>query len=164
MRFKKLVVCVMAVLLMTGTVCGSTTLSMAAEQKKTYSDSDLKRMAAIIYCEAGNQSYAGKLAVGIVVMNRKRSSSFPNTVSGVLKQRRQFTPVATGKWSKEMKRYDRGDYKKGARAKCLKAAKDALGGAKTVTYRGKEINMKRYHFFSQRLKNAKLRISGHDFK
>ena len=31
MRFKKLVVCVMAVLLMTGTVCGSTTLSMAAE-------------------------------------------------------------------------------------------------------------------------------------
>lgn len=86
---------------MTGTVCGSTTLSMAAEQKKTYSDSDLKRMAAIIYCEAGNQSYAGKLAVGIVVMNRKRSSSFPNTVSGVLKQRRQFTPVATGKWSKE---------------------------------------------------------------
>ena len=87
MRFKKLVVCVMAVLLMTGTVCGSTTLSMAAEQEKTYSDSDLKRMAAIIYCEAGNQSYAGKLAVGIVVMNRKRSSSFPNTVSGVLKQR-----------------------------------------------------------------------------
>ena len=131
---------------------------------KSYSAKQLRLMAAIINCEAGAESYQGKLAVGIVVMNRKRSSSFPNTVSGVLKQRRQFTPVATGKWSKEMKRYDKGAYKKVARAKCLKAAKDALAGEKTVTYRGKEINMKRYHFFSQRLKNAKLRISGHDFK
>lgn len=65
--------------------------SQAAE--KSYTDNDLKYMAAIIYCEAGNQCYAGKIAVGCVVMNRVKSSSFPNTVLKVIKQRGQFSPV-----------------------------------------------------------------------
>ena len=121
-------------------------------------------MSAIIFCEAGNQSYAGKQAVGIVVMNRKSSSKFPNTIQKVLKQNYQFTPVRTGKWSKEMKKYSKGKYKKGARAKCVKAAKAVLEGQKTVTYKGKKINLKKYHFFSQHLKKAKLRIGGHDFR
>lgn len=60
-------------------------------------------MSAIIFCEAGNQSKAGKTAVGIVVMNRKKSGAFPNSIQRVLKQRGQFTPVRTGKWQKEMK-------------------------------------------------------------
>ena len=132
--------------------------------KKSYTKKELKMMSAIIYCEAGNQSMAGKIAVGIVVMNRKSSSKFPNTIEKVLKQSYQFTPVRTGKWAREMKKYSQGKYKTGARAKCVKAAKAALEGQKTVTYKGKKINMKKYHFFSQYLKKAKLRIGGHDFK
>ena len=59
--------------------------------------SDLLLLAALIYCEAGGESYEGKLAVGCVVMNRVRSSSFPNTVSGVIYQSGQFSPVASGR-------------------------------------------------------------------
>ena len=82
----------------------------------------------------------------------------------IFKQRGQFTPVRTGKWQKEMKKYSQGKYKSGARAKCVQAAKIALEGEKCVTYKGKEIKMSKYHFFSQRLSHAKLRIGGHDFK
>lgn len=162
MCFKKLVVRMMAVLVLIGMVVGATP-SKAAE-KKSYTNSELKMMSAIIFCEAGNQCYAGKLAVGIVVMNRKSSKNFPNTIKGVLKQKCQFTPVRTGKWAKEMKKYSQGKYKTGARKQCVKAAKEALEGQKTVTYKGKKINMKKYHFFSQRLSKPKLRISGHEFK
>lgn len=162
MFLKTLVVRMMAVLVLTGLLIGATP-SKAAE-KKSYTNKELKMMSAIIYCEAGNQSMAGKTAVGIVVMNRKRSGGFPNSIEGVLKQKSQFTPVRTGKWKREMKKYSQGKYKTGARAKCVKAAKAALEGEKTVTYKKKEINMGRYHFFSQRLSHAKLRIDGHDFK
>lgn len=162
MSFKTLVVRMMAVLVLAGVMAGATP-SKAAE-KKSYTNKELKMMSAIIYCEAGNQSKAGKTAVGIVVMNRKKSSGFPNSIEGVLKQRCQFTPVRTGKWKKEMKKYSQGKYESGARAKCVVAAKAALEGEKTVTYKGKEIKMGRYHFFSQRLSHARLRIDGHDFK
>lgn len=162
MKLKTLVVRMMAVLVLAGVIAGATP-SKAAE-KKSYTNRELKMMSAIIYCEAGNQSQAGKTAVGIVVMNRKKSSNFPNSIEGVLRQSYQFTPVRTGKWAKEMKKYSQGKYESGARAKCVKAAKTALEGEKTVTYKGKVIKMSRYHFFSQRLSRARLRIGGHDFK
>jgi len=177
MKFKKLAVVMMAVLVFASSMFVEVKPSKAAEdvevieviqekekKEKSYTKAELRQMAAIIFCEAGNQSYAGKLAVGVVVMNRKKSSAFPNTVKGVLKQRCQFTPVATGKWAAEMKLYKKGAYKSGARKQCLKAAKAALKGENQVKYRGKKINMKRYHFFSQRLSRARLRIGGHDFK
>lgn len=41
-------------------------------------------MSSIIYSEAGDQSYAGKKAVGIVIANRVSSRSYPNTLSGVI--------------------------------------------------------------------------------
>lgn len=162
MCFKRLVVTMMAVFALMGGIFGARP-SKAAE-KKSYTNKELKMMASIIYCEAGNQSLAGKTAVGIVVMNRKKSNAFPNSIEGVLRQRCQFTPVRTGKWQSEMKKYSQGKYKSGARLSCVKAAKIALEGEKTVSYKKKKINMKRYHFFSQRLKGAKLRIDGHDFK
>ena len=162
MCFKTLVVRMMAVLVLTSVIVGATP-SKAAE-KKNYTNRELKMMSAIIFCEAGNQSFAGKESVGIVVMNRKRSDDFPNSIEGVLKQSYQFTPVRTGKWKSEMKKYSEGKYESGARAKCVKAAKAALEGETTVTYKGKTINMKKYCFFSQHLSRAKLRIGGHDFK
>lgn len=162
MSLKILVVRMTAVFVLASVMFGATP-SQAAE-KKNYTNKELKMMSAIIFCEAGNQSQAGKEAVGIVVMNRKKSADFPNSVEKVLKQKNQFTPVRTGKWKKEMKKYSDGKYESGARAKCVKAAKAALEGETAVTYKGKEINMNKYHFFSQRLSRAKLRIGGHDFK
>ena len=47
-------------------------------------------LAALIYCEAGNQPYEGQVAVGAVVMNRVRSGSYPNTISEVIYQSGQF--------------------------------------------------------------------------
>ena len=55
--------------------------------KKSYKKSDLRLMASIINCEAGGESYQGKLAVGIVVMNRVSSKAFPNTIRKVIYQR-----------------------------------------------------------------------------
>ncbi|MFR2593662.1 MAG: cell wall hydrolase [Butyribacter sp.] len=53
-------------------------------KKKKYSKSDLRLMASIINCEAGSEPYQGKVAVGIVVMNRVSSKSFPNSIREVL--------------------------------------------------------------------------------
>lgn len=63
------------------------------------SSSELAIMAAIIYCEAGAEPYQGQLAVGSVIMNRIRSSAFPNTLTGVLYQKSQFTPVMSGRFA-----------------------------------------------------------------
>lgn len=61
----------------------------------SYGDQEL--LAALIYCEAGGESYAGQLAVGSVVLNRVSSSYYPNTISGVIYQSGQFSPVASGR-------------------------------------------------------------------
>lgn len=138
------------------------TTAKAAE--KPYSDNDLKYMAAIIYCEAGNQSYAGQVAVGCVVMNRVNSSRFPNTVLRVIKQKGQFSPVRQGKFAREIRNVENGKYANGARRRCMMAAQEVLEGQRNVTYRGRKLSMKKYHFFSGRLSRPKLRIGGHQFK
>lgn len=166
MSFKKLLIIIMAAMMLVSVLPQAVTVQ-AAEKDTTeasYTKRDLKLLASIIYCEAGNQSRAGKVAVGCVVMNRKRSKSFPNTIEGVIRQKGQFSPVAQGKFKKELAQYNSGAYKKGARKLCLQAAKAALEGQDYVTLRGKKVNMRKYHFFSQRLSRAKLRIGGHDFK
>ena len=60
------------------------------------SSSDLDLLAALIYCEAGNQSMEGKIAVGQVVMNRVASSSFANSIHDVIYESGQFTPAYSG--------------------------------------------------------------------
>ena len=60
------------------------------------SSSDLDLLAGLIYCEAGNQSREGKVAVGAVVMNRVASGSFADSISGVIYQSGQFTPAGSG--------------------------------------------------------------------
>ncbi|MBP5773606.1 MAG: cell wall hydrolase [Eubacterium sp.] len=122
--------------------------------------STLRLMAAIINSEAGNQSYAGKKAVGIVIMNRVKSKQFPNTVKGVVYQRGQFSPVRNGSLKKSFKLYDSGKMSKSIK----KAAASALSGDKTVKYHGKKINMKKYKFFSGYVAGCKLKIDGHQFK
>ena len=123
-------------------------------------NASLRLMSAIIYSEAGNQSYAGKKAVGIVIMNRVKSRQFPNSVKGVVYQRGQFSPVRNGSLARSFRLYDSGKMSKSVK----KAAASALNGSKTVKYHGKTINMKSYKFFSGYVAGCKLKIDGHQFK
>lgn len=88
------------------------------------SDGELALLAAIIQCEAGGESYTGKVAVGAVVMNRVRSGSFPSTITDVIYQGGQFSPVASGGLSSVLA--------SGARSDCYEAAQAALNGENPV--------------------------------
>lgn len=79
---------------------------------KIFPDSDLEMMAIVIYREAGGNAYSNKtrIMVGNVVMNRVRSSRFPNTIYGVLTQRGQYAgmssavtwpSMASNRWEKD---------------------------------------------------------------
>lgn len=85
------------------------------------SASDLEMLATIIYCEAGNQPYEGKVAVGNVVLNRVRSDRFPNDINSVLRAAHQFQPVGNGK-------YDRMLNSGRVPESCYEAAQDAMNG------------------------------------
>ena len=87
--------------------------------------SELDMLAAIIYCEAGSESYEGQLAVGAVVMNRVRSGSFPNNIMGVIYQSGQFSPVASGRFIIALSQGS-------ATASCRQAAQAAVGGNSNV--------------------------------
>lgn len=85
----------------------------------TYTDTDLYWLSRIISAEARGESYKGKLAVGTVIMNRVASKSYPNTVYGVIFDKKngvQFTPA-----------YNGGIYKTPS-ADSVKAAKEVLNG------------------------------------
>jgi len=93
-------------------------------QAPAVSQSDLDILAAIIECEAGGESYEGKIGVGAVVMNRVNSPLFPNTISEVIYQSGQFEPVSMGWFQQVLAR--------GARSDCYEAAQDVLNGANTI--------------------------------
>lgn len=65
--------------------------------------SDETLLSAIIYCEAGNQSYTGKLAVGLVIMNRVYNKQFPSKLREVVYQKSQFTPARNGSLTRALK-------------------------------------------------------------
>ena len=62
----------------------------------TASNSDLNLLAHLIYAEARGEPYTGQVAVGAVVLNRVKSSSFPNSVAGVIYQSGAFSVVSDG--------------------------------------------------------------------
>ncbi|MBO7187209.1 MAG: spore cortex-lytic enzyme [Clostridia bacterium] len=61
-----------------------------------YSSADINLLAKLIYAEARGEPYQGQVAVGAVVLNRIKSSSFPNSMSGVIYQKYAFTCVSDG--------------------------------------------------------------------
>ena len=136
----------------------------AKYEKKSYSKSDLRLMASIINCEAGAEGFQGKLAVGIVVMNRVASKNFPNTVKKVIYEKGQFSPVRNGMLSKKLKQYDAGRTKSSQWKSCISAAKKVLSGQRTIVYKGKTKSLKGYHFFSVVLPGARIKLGGHRFK
>lgn len=62
----------------------------------TNNSSNVNLLARVIYGEARGEPYTGQVAVGAVVMNRVKSSKFPNTISGVVYQSGAFDAVADG--------------------------------------------------------------------
>ncbi len=86
---------------------------------------DLRLLAALIQCEAGSETYNGKLAVGAVVMNRVRSGAYPNTISGVIFASGQFTPALNGKVARV---YTSGNIMDS----CYEAAQAAINGETNV--------------------------------
>lgn len=81
---------------------------------------DLTLLAAIIECEAGGESYECQLAVGAAVINRVKSSSYPNSISGVIYQKGQFGPASSGKLARKL----RGRIS----SSCYSAAQEAMSG------------------------------------
>lgn len=66
----------------------------------TSGTSDIQLMARAINGEARGEPYEGQVAVGAVILNRVKSSSFPNTIAGVIYQPGAFTAVADGQINK----------------------------------------------------------------
>ncbi len=89
-----------------------------------YSAEDLYWMSRIIHAEAEAEPYSGKVAVGNVILNRTKTSGFPNTVKGVIfdyfEGIPQFTPVAIGTIYNT------------PNEDSVKAAKEAFAGSKPV--------------------------------
>ncbi|MCR5357334.1 MAG: cell wall hydrolase [Lachnospiraceae bacterium] len=90
------------------------------------SGTELEWLAATIQAEAGGESYTGKLAVGSVIMNRVKSSAFPNSITGVITQNMQFASYRSGKVELIMAA--------GANSTCVKAAQEVIGGARVGDY------------------------------
>ena len=101
------------------------TIVWRQEEAVAVSYSEQELLAALIYCEAGNQPYEGQVAVGAVVMNRIRSGSYPNSMTEVIYQSGQFGPAMTG-WLDRV--LANGGYTDAAR----QAAADALAGSNPI--------------------------------
>lgn len=91
--------------LSSGTASGSTSYS-----------TNLNLLARLVYSEARGEPYTGQVAVAAVVLNRVRSASFPNTVSGVIYQSGAFDAVSDGQFNLTPDNT------------ALRAAQDALNG------------------------------------
>ncbi len=80
--------------------------------------SDVQLMARAINGEARGEPYEGQVAVGAVILNRVKSSKFPNTISGVIYQSGAFTAVSDGQINHPI----------AEDSTVFKAARDALNG------------------------------------
>ena len=91
-------------------------LSSTTSTSSSTSSTDLNLLARVVYGEARGEPYTGQVAVAAVVLNRVRSSSFPNSVAGVVYQSGAFDCVSDGQINLTPNR------------SAYNAAKDALNG------------------------------------
>lgn len=91
----------------------------------TFEDGDRYLLANLIYCEAGGEPYDGQVAVGAVVINRVLSSVYPDTVTGVIYQRSQFSPAGSGRLEIALAQNKATD-------SCYRAADEAMSGFSNV--------------------------------
>lgn len=84
-----------------------------------------KLLASIIFCEAGNQSFTGQVAVGAVVLNRVANEAYPDTMEEVIYQPGQFCPAGSG-WLDRVRSTD------GYTESAMQAAEAALAGENPI--------------------------------
>ena len=75
----------------------SSLAELVAMQPTTVTDAEMECLAGTVYFESKGESLAGQLAVAEVVINRKNSPRFPNSICGVVYQKSQFSFVRGGK-------------------------------------------------------------------
>ena len=90
--------------------------SSNSSNSSSSNSSNVNLLARLIYGEARGEPYAGQVAVGAVVMNRVRNSSFPNTIAGVIYQSGAFDVVSDGQINLA------------PNSTAIKAAQDAING------------------------------------
>lgn len=115
-----------------------------------YNAKDVDLIARTIAREAGNQSFTGKMALGNLIMNRVKSSRFPNSVYGVLYQKNQFTVVNTSAWQNCRPSSD-----------CVIAAKLAIEGLSITS--GTYYNVKGMNSWAAQNRTYVGTIGNHDF-
>lgn len=94
----------------------SKALGISTSSTSSQSSSDLYLLAKCVHAEARGEPYVGKVAVAAVILNRVKSSQFPNTIAGVIYQPYAFTAVSDGQINLEP---DTSSYN---------AARDAMNG------------------------------------
>jgi N-acetylmuramoyl-L-alanine amidase len=95
---------------------GITTSSSNSSTTSSSNSSNLNLLSRLVYSEARGEPYKGQVAVAAVVLNRVASSSFPNTISGVIYQSGAFDVVSDGQINLTPD------------STAIKAAQDALNG------------------------------------
>ncbi len=91
-------------------------ISGGSSGNSNYTGSDIYLLAKCIHAEARGEPYIGQVAVGSVVLNRVKSSKFPNSISGVIYQPWAFTAVHDGQMNLE------------PNEEAKRAARDAMNG------------------------------------
>ena len=99
-----------------GVTLSGTSSSGGTTTSGKLSNSDLYLLSCCVYGEARGESYTGKVAVAAVILNRVKSSKFPNSISGVIYQTGAFTCVSDGQINL------------GTNDECTRAAQDAMNG------------------------------------
>ena len=95
------------------------------EEKERAQQSERELLASIIFCEAGNQSFTGQVAVGAVVLNRMANTAYPDTMEEVIYQPGQFCPAGSG-WLDRVRSTD------GYTESAMEAAEAALAGENPI--------------------------------
>ena len=75
---------------------GSSSGSGSGNSSSSTNSNDLNLLSRLVYGEARGEPYTGQVAVAAVVLNRVKSSSFPNTIAGVIYQSGAFDVVSDG--------------------------------------------------------------------
>ena len=92
------------------------TLTGSTSSNSSYNSSDIYLLAKCIYAEARGEPYTGQVAIGAVVLNRVKSSKFPNSIAGVIYQPGACTAVSDGQINLE------------PNSTAYSAARDAMNG------------------------------------
>lgn len=80
----------------TAQALGISLTSSQTSSSSSTSSTDLNLLARVVYGEARGEPYTGQVAVASVVLNRVKSSSFPNSIAGVVYQSGAFDCVSDG--------------------------------------------------------------------